>query len=91
MTNVPLSSRLLACAAFVRPGERVADVGCDHGYLSLHLLQSGVAGYVYASDVREGPLGSARRPFCALDFPTLWRYNLLQKKKFYKRRRRCTL
>lgn len=61
MTNVPLSSRLLACAAFVRPGERVADVGCDHGYLSLHLLQSGVAGHVYASDVREGPLGSARR------------------------------
>lgn len=61
MTNVPLSSRLLACAAFVRPGERVADVGCDHGYLSLHLLQSGVAGHVYASDVREGPLSSARR------------------------------
>ena len=66
MTNVPLSSRLLACAAFVRPGERVADVGCDHGYLSLHLLQSGVAGHVYASDVREGPLGSARRN--AVDF-----------------------
>lgn len=61
MVNVPLSSRLLACAAFVRPGERVADVGCDHGYLSLHLLQSGVAGHVYASDVREGPLSSARR------------------------------
>ena len=61
MVNVPLSSRLLACAAFVQPGERVADVGCDHGYLSLHLLQSGVAGHVYASDVREGPLGSARR------------------------------
>lgn len=61
MVNVPLSPRLLACAAFVRPGERVADVGCDHGYLSLHLLQSGVAGHVYASDVREGPLGSARR------------------------------
>lgn len=61
MVNVPLSPRLLACAAFVRPGERVADVGCDHGYLSLHLLQSGVAGHVYASDVREGPLSSARR------------------------------
>ena len=61
MVNVPLSPRLLACAAFVLPGERVADVGCDHGYLSLHLLQSGVAGHVYASDVREGPLSSARR------------------------------
>ena len=61
MTNVPLSSRLAACAALVRPGDRVADVGCDHGYLSIHLLQKGIAGHVYASDVREGPLSSARR------------------------------
>ena len=61
MTNVPLSPRLAACAAFVRPGDRVADVGCDHGYLSIHLLQKGIAGHVYASDVRQGPLGSARR------------------------------
>ena len=57
----PLSDRLLACCAFVRPGDRVADVGCDHGYLSIHLLQTGIASHVYASDVREGPLGSARR------------------------------
>ena len=59
--KLPLSDRLLACCGFVRPGDRVADVGCDHGYLSIHLLQSGIASYVYASDVREGPLSSARR------------------------------
>ena len=57
----PLSDRLLACCAFVRPGDRVADVGCDHGYLSIHLLQTGIASHVYASDVREGPLSSAKR------------------------------
>ena len=57
----PLSDRLLACCAFVRPGDRVADVGCDHGYLSIHLLQTGVASHVYASDVRQGPLSSAKR------------------------------
>ena len=59
--KLPLSDRLLACCAFVRPGDRVADVGCDHGYLSIHLLQTGIASHVYASDVREGPLSSAKR------------------------------
>ena len=44
--KLPLSNRLLACAAFVRPGARVADVGCDHGYLSFHLLAQGIAALV---------------------------------------------
>ena len=59
--KLPLSDRLLACCAFVHPGDRVADVGCDHGYLSIHLLQTGIASHVYASDVRPGPLSSAKR------------------------------
>ena len=56
-----LSSRLLACAGFVAPGDRVADVGCDHGYLSIYLLKNGIASSVIASDVAEGPLQSALR------------------------------
>ena len=59
--KLPLSDRLAACCGFVHPGDRVADVGCDHGYLSIHLLQTGVASHVYASDIREGPLSSAKR------------------------------
>jgi len=59
--KIPLSSRLMACCAFVAPGERVADVGCDHGYLSIYLLKNGIASAVYASDVAEGPLQSALR------------------------------
>ena len=59
--KLPLSDRLAACCRFVHPGDRVADVGCDHGYLSIHLLQTGIASHVYASDVREGPLSSAKR------------------------------
>lgn len=58
--KLPLSNRLLACCQFVHPGDRVADVGCDHGYLSIHLLQNGIASSVIASDVHEGPLSSAR-------------------------------
>ena len=59
--KLPLSDRLLACANFVKKGDRVADIGCDHGYLSLHLLTSGIAGSCIASDVNEGPLHSAMR------------------------------
>ena len=59
--KLPLSSRLLACSTFVNKGDRVADVGCDHGYLGIHLLQSGIAASVIESDVAEGPLQSAMR------------------------------
>ena len=57
--KIPLSKRLQACCAFVAPGDRVADVGCDHGYLGIYLLTSGIAASVIASDVNEQPLGSA--------------------------------
>lgn len=59
--KLPLSDRLLACCQFVHPGDRVADIGCDHGYLGIHLLQSGIAKSVIESDVNEGPLQSAMR------------------------------
>ncbi len=57
--NIPLSPRLAACAALVPHGARVADVGCDHGYLGIHLLQSGIAQSIIAADINEGPLQSA--------------------------------
>lgn len=57
--KLPLSNRLKACCQYVRPGDWVADIGCDHGYLGIHLLQSGIASKVIASDVKEGPLHSA--------------------------------
>ena len=59
--KLPISPRLLACAGFVCPGDRVADIGCDHGYLSIHLLANGIASSVIASDINEGPLQSAVR------------------------------
>ena len=59
--KIPLSPRLKACCDLVAPGARVADVGCDHGYLSIYLLTSGIAASAYASDVAEGPLQSALR------------------------------
>lgn len=57
--KLPISSRLLACADFVLPGDRVADIGCDHGYLSIHLLKNGIARSCIAADIKEQPLLSA--------------------------------
>ena len=59
--KIPLSNRLLACCNFVRQGDRVADVGCDHGYLGIYLLTQGIARSVIEADVAEGPLQSAMR------------------------------
>ena len=59
--KIPLSDRLLACCSFVKQGDRVADIGCDHGYLGIYLLTKGVASSVIESDVAEGPLQSAMR------------------------------
>ena len=57
--KLPISQRLLACCGYIPQGCRVADVGCDHGYLSIYLVQTGIAFRVYASDIRPGPLESA--------------------------------
>ena len=59
--KLPISDRLLACAAFVSPGDRVADIGCDHGYLSIHLLTMGIATSCIAADINRQPLLSAVR------------------------------
>ena len=59
--KLPISQRLLACCSFVHPCDRVADIGCDHGYLGIHLLTNGIASSVIAADIREGPLQSAIR------------------------------
>ena len=59
--HIPLSDRLLVCAGFVCPGDRVADIGCDHGYLSIYLLKQGIAKSCIASDINEQPLQSAMR------------------------------
>ena len=56
----PISKRLLACAEYVRQGDVVADIGCDHGYLGIHLLKSGIAKRIIAADINEGPLQAAR-------------------------------
>lgn len=55
-----LSKRLQAVAGLVTPGNVVCDVGCDHGYVSIFLVETGKSPKVYAMDVRKGPLARAK-------------------------------
>lgn len=56
-----LDDRLLSAGCLVRKKSRAADIGCDHAYLSIWLVKNGICTKVIASDLREGPLSSARQ------------------------------
>lgn len=56
-----LSPRLMACARLVSGAGCCCDVGTDHAYLPVYLLQRGICTSVIASDIGEGPLQSARQ------------------------------
>lgn len=58
--SVQLSMRLRAIAGMVTKGNRLADVGCDHGYLSIWLVSEKTVPSAIAMDVRPGPLSRAR-------------------------------
>jgi len=56
-----LSARLQTILSLVPECGTAADIGCDHGLLSIELIQSGRAERVIASDLRKGPLMRAEK------------------------------
>lgn len=48
-------------AALVPKCRIAADVGTDHAYLAVWLLESGVAEHVFATDIHAGPLSRAKQ------------------------------
>lgn len=59
---MPLS-RLDLLVSLVKPCLLAVDIGTDHGYLALKLLQNGLAQRVIATDLRPLPLKQAQKTF----------------------------
>lgn len=61
MNNIiNISERLKCVAGLVNKGARVADIGTDHAYLPIYLVQNEISNKVYACDVRKEPLRRAK-------------------------------
>ena len=58
--QLTLQPRLQVIANLVPQGTRLADVGTDHGYLPIYLLQCGRIPHAIATDIRPGPLERGR-------------------------------
>lgn len=67
MDHIRLSPRLQMVADFVPSCACAADVGTDHGYLPIWLLQNGVIRSAIAADIHAGPLANARQSTAAYD------------------------
>ncbi len=59
METRKLSKRLDAVAGFVPKGARLVDVGSDHAYLPLFLVEQGWIDFAIAGEVVQGPYQSA--------------------------------
>ena len=56
-----LMKRLDEIISLIGSSKGVADIGTDHGYLPVKLALSGFQGFLFASDVNQGPLCAAKR------------------------------
>lgn len=55
-----LDSRLMAIANLVRENKFFADIGTDHAYLPVYLVEKGIINKAIAADLRVGPLENAK-------------------------------
>lgn len=58
---VNISQRLFHLSELVSKDVVLADIGTDHGYLPIFLIETGKILHAYAMDIRKGPLQRARK------------------------------
>lgn len=54
-----ISNRLKAIVKFVEKKDKIVDVGCDHGLLSIYLIENNLVNSIIASDINQNALNSA--------------------------------
>ena len=60
-----IDARISAMINFVTEGSRVADIGADHGLLSIFLAKTKRAKFIVATDKNAGPLDAAKKNIAA--------------------------
>ncbi len=62
-----LTPRLKTIADLVPKGTIVGDVGSDHGYVPIYLVENNICERAIASDINEGPTENARQAVSEAD------------------------
>ena len=56
-----ISKRLKSIAGLINKTDNVADIGCDHGLLGIHLIKSNKLNHIIISDINENALKQAKK------------------------------
>lgn len=64
---IELSKRMQSAADMIQPCDAVGDIGCDHAFISIYLVEQHRTERVIASDVRRGPITIAKRNIEAMN------------------------
>ena len=64
MEQIKINDRLLTAVPFVRLNKILADIGTDHAYLPIYLMQKGLISGAVAADINQGPLDKAQENIC---------------------------
>lgn len=70
MLNYNLSDRMAAVARLVPAGVTACDIGCDHGFVAIYLVEEKICPRVIAMDINKGPLLRAREHIAGASLST---------------------
>ena len=83
--KIPLSNRMQSILAMLQQEKLshgkipcVADIGCDHAFVSMACVRDGLAECVIAMDVRKGPLSIAQTHIQEYGFAKSSRNEIIQ-------------